>query len=253
MTGNTTDDPGVNNSTATDPMADIPAYALGALSDGERARVEALLANSEAARAELRVYQDMLSGMAMLVPARKAPAHLTQDFRQRLAAPPTIQQPVVLVHRRTNRITLLAAIAAIVVVAIGVVGLYRIVVVDAERRTIDGILADSSAHWTDLAPQPGTTGTAGKVSFVHLPQNPKAVLVAQLPPLPAEKQYQLWLIKQNHPDSALVFSPGQQEDRWLINLPDAALSYDAAAITVEPTGGSPGPTTKPVYVGAFTP
>lgn len=253
MTGNTTDDPGVNNSTTTDPISDIPAYALGALSDDERARVETLLASSEAARNELRVYREMLSGMAMLVPARKAPANLTQDFRQRLLAEPTVHKPVVLPQRRTNRLTLLAAIAAILVVAIGVVGLYRIVVTDTERRAIQDILADSSARWTDLAPQPGATGAAGKVSFVRSPQNPKAVLVAQLPPLPAEKQYQLWLISKAHPDSALVFSPGQLEDHWLIDMPDAARTYDAAAITVEPTGGSPGPTTKPVYVGAFTP
>src|SRR5205814_5533911 len=121
-------------------------------------------------------------------------------------------------------------------------------VMDARLRTIQDILANLSSHRTDLAPQSGSTG---KVSFVYLPQNPKAVLVAQLPPLPAEKQYQLWLISKDHPDSALVFSPGQQEDKWLITLPNTTQTYDAAAITVEPTGGSPGPTTKPVYVGTL--
>jgi len=253
------DDPGVNNSTPSDLISDIPAYALGALSDDERAQVEALLANSEEARAELRVYQDMLTGLATLAPARKAPAHLTADFRQRLAAEsraeaatqmPAAQKPVVLPRRQMNRLTVWASLAAILVVVLGVIGLYRVIVADSERRTIQDILANSSAHWTDLAPQSGTTG---KVSFVRLSQNPKAVLVAQLPPLPAEKQYQLWLISKDHPDSALVFSPSQQEDRFLINVPNTTQTYDAAAITVEPTGGSPGPTTKPVYVGTLTP
>src|ERR1041384_366173 len=94
----------------------IPAYALGALSDEERARVEALLATSEEARTELRIYQEMLTGLAATVPARKAPAHLTEDFRHRLSASPTV---VPFTPRRgANRIRLIALVAAILVIAI---------------------------------------------------------------------------------------------------------------------------------------
>src|SRR5438105_4349623 len=121
MTGNLTDDPGVNNSTSSDLISDIPAYALGALSDDERMRVEALLATSEEARAELHVYQDMLAGLATLAPARKAPDHLTADFRQRLSAETTVQKPIVLPRRRMNRLTLWASLAAILVVVLGVI------------------------------------------------------------------------------------------------------------------------------------
>ncbi len=50
----------------------IPAYALGALSDEERAQVEAFLATSEEAREELRVYQAMLTGLATTVSATQS-------------------------------------------------------------------------------------------------------------------------------------------------------------------------------------
>lgn len=234
----------------------LPAYALGALSEEERAEVEAFLASSEEARAELRTYEAMLAGMATFVPARRAPPHLTEDFRKRLAAtatpasvPPATIQPRIQSRRQWNRRASLLGLAALIVVAVGVFLIYRYMVPDPETQKIQNILNNPSAIHVALNAQQGATGN---VSFVALPGSKEGVLVAELPQLPDEKQYQLWLLKDKNPDSAGVFSTAQPVRQVLVNLPDSPANYQAVAITVEPRGGSPGPTTAPIFVGTLT-
>ena len=58
----------MNDSTLFDLL---PAYALGALSEEERTQVEAFLATSPEAQQQLRDYQSMLVGLAILLLRRK--------------------------------------------------------------------------------------------------------------------------------------------------------------------------------------
>src|SRR5205085_5277677 len=64
----------------------IPAYALGALDPDERAEVEAFLATDDEARTLLAEYQAVTDAIVLTAPARRPPAHLNADLRQRLAA-----------------------------------------------------------------------------------------------------------------------------------------------------------------------
>jgi anti-sigma-K factor RskA len=231
----------------------LPAYALGALSEEERAQVEAFLASSEEARAELRAYEAMLTGMATLVPARKAPPNLTEDFRKRLAAsavPPAMVKPSAPTRRQwQRRPALLLGLTALIVVVIGAVLIYRSVVIDSETRAIQTILGNSAAVHVKLDAQSGATGN---VSFVILPDSKLGVLVAELPTLQEEKQYQLWLLKTEEKESGAVFSVTGPARQVLVTMPDVPSEYQAVGITVEPKGGSPGPTTSPIFVGKLT-
>jgi len=241
----------MDNSTLLDLL---PAYALGALSDEERAQVEAYIAASPQAQAELQNYQDMLAGMATLVPARKAPARLNDDFRQRLAnlesgaaapsrpAPPLSVMPKP--QRRSSR--LIMAIAAIVVVALGVVGL---LVATNESRAIQGILSNPAAVRINLNPQQNAQGS---VALVTVPNQPTAVVVAQLPNLPTDKQYQLWLIGDQQIKGTGVFSADQPSEQILITLADQPSKYKAVGLTVEPAGGSPQPSSAPIFLADIT-
>ncbi len=221
----------------------IPAYALGALSDEERAQVEAFLATSEEAREELRVYQAMLTGLATTVPPRKAPAHLTQDFRQRLSASPTV---IPIAPRRANRFRWIAALAAILVVVVGALVVLSSLQPDPEKQAIQNILNNSAATKVALLPQ---SSAAGSVTFVIVPGSKQAVLTTELPPLPDQKQYQLWYIKGSQPDPSITFDGAQDTKPVLVPSPDPAQGYDTIAITVEPHGGSKAPTTTPIFVG----
>jgi anti-sigma-K factor RskA len=234
----------MNDSTLLDL---ISAYALGALSDEERAQVEAFLAQSEEARNELRVYQEMLTGLAATAPARKAPAHLTEDFRQRLNAASTI---IPMPQRRVTISTRwIVAAAALLVVMFGALFVYLSTQSDPQQQTIRAILSDNAATKVALAPQPNTNGT---VSFVTVPGKDQGVLTAQLPPLENQKQYQLWFIKDNNPEASVTFDGTTDSKPLLVMLPASIKNYDAVAITVEPRGGSKAPTTSPIFVGELS-
>ncbi|MCC7448918.1 MAG: anti-sigma factor [Anaerolineae bacterium] len=231
----------------------LPAYALGALSDEDRAQVEAYIAASPEAQAELQTYQDMLAGMATLVPARQAPAHLNDDFRQRLAnlesgtaAPRSAPLLSVIPKQQRRSSRLIMAIAALVVVAIGIVGLLA---ATNESRTIQGILANPAAVRINLNPQ---QNAAGSVALVTVPNQPTAVVVAQLPNLPTDKQYQLWLISDQQIKGTGVFSADQPSKQILITLADQPDKYKAVGLTVEPAGGSPQPSSAPIFLANIT-
>jgi anti-sigma-K factor RskA len=58
-----------------------------------------------------------------------------------------------------------------------------------------------------------------------------------------DQQYQLWLIKDGERTSGGVFSVNQEGygSLW-VESPQPLSSYSAFGITIEPAGGSPGPT-----------
>jgi anti-sigma-K factor RskA len=239
----------------------IPAYALDALPDEERRQVEALLAASADARAELRTCQEMMGGMAMLAPRQRAPAHLTDAFRARLAeapqvTPPRPHPPYPTLRwanpRRVTRLTALTALtalvglAAVITLVVGAALGYRAIEDANRQRLIDSILASRDAQWIALEAQ---EGSPGRVQFVLVPGQPEGVLVAQLPDLPQDRQYQLWMRVDETRFSLAVFSRERQEDRVLCPVPEPGRTSGAFAmgITVEPRGGSPAPTTSAIF------
>jgi len=94
------------------------------------------------------------------------------------------------------------------------------------------------------------TGDGSSASILRT-RDGEAVLVAQLPPLQPGRVYQLWRIQGNNsPASAGLFHVDSQ------GYTTAALPADQqpqageiVAVTNEPDGGSPGPTSKPLIAG----
>jgi anti-sigma-K factor RskA len=69
--------------------------------------------------------------------------------------------------------------------------------------------------------------------------------VSNLPPLPNDKDYQLWIIRDNKPVSAGLFAVHNQNDRFfkIEQMADVdEQSMNAFAVTMEPKGGMPQPT-----------
>ncbi len=234
----------------------IPAYALGALSNEERAAVEALLARSQAARDLLADYTAMLDGMALLASqtsARTAPSHLSDDFAKRLQR----SEPIDLTKRpaqlpvRSYILRTLALVAAILVLLIGGVFAYQARQYQIEVDQIAAIKNDPTAQKTVL--QFTDPNSTARVVYYRLSDQSNGVLeIAQMPPLPSGKQYQFWLIDSQSPKPYNTFSTesGAVMD-LLIHKDDKTAAYQTVALTIEPSGGSPAPTTKPIAVGQF--
>ena len=69
--------------------------------------------------------------------------------------------------------------------------------------------------------------------------------VSNLPAVPSDKDYQLWIIKNNKPVSAGVFAvndPGKDSFFKIEEMAAGEQAADAFAITMEPKGGMPQPT-----------
>ena len=69
--------------------------------------------------------------------------------------------------------------------------------------------------------------------------------VSNLPAVPSDKDYQLWIIKNNKPVSAGVFAvndPGKDSFFKIEEIAAGEQAADAFAITMEPKGGMPQPT-----------
>lgn len=232
----------------------IPGYALGALSDAERVRVEAALKSSEAARAELRSYQDLLAGIATAVPQRKAPDSLKDSFRQRLAAeagsPPATApsvSPVIPIKPIRSTVPmrrLLIALAAMLIVVVGFLGAYQAITNNQRTQTIQAILNNPAAKRVELTPAPGQ---AGMISFISVPGDNQGVVVAQLPLLGNDKAYQLWFMKDSNPVSSVVLDATTSQ-QILANIPQTGTDV-ALGVTVEKAGGNDHPTTPVLYTG----
>lgn len=67
----------------------------------------------------------------------------------------------------------------------------------------------------------------------------------ELPKLPADKQYQLWVLKDGQPSDMGVLS---KTDDGILIASNAAMDGDTFAITVEPLGGKPSPSLDQLVV-----
>lgn len=109
---------------------------------------------------------------------------------------------------------------------------------------------------TVLAPEVRTarlvaTGAGPEVRVVWNRRAGVVVLTAAaLAPAPAGRTYQLWGIAGGGaPRSLGTFDADAQGQARLVARVPSALAIDVAAISVEPDGGSPAPTTAPVLAG----
>jgi hypothetical protein len=79
------------------------------------------------------------------------------------------------------------------------------------------------------------------------------IYIFNLPPPPTDKQYQLWYVKGDAKISAAVFDTNPTGETVLkLDLPpDVVKGLAATAVTLEPKGGSPQPTSNLYLVGAI--
>jgi anti-sigma-K factor RskA len=221
----------------------IPAYALGALDPAEQAEVERYLASDPEAQRLLADYQQVVGLLLLTVPARRAPAALVDDLRQRLKTLPSLNASVVSsaeIVRPQRRILCpawlipLAAAAALLILALGL--LLRPTSTDPAQLYTQLASAPGSQHFTVSAPSP----IGGEL--VAAADDRQAVLhLSQLPPLAANQTYQLWLMSDSGLRSGGLFQTSSGDTYVVVPLDESLDAYKGLAVSVEPSGGSPYP------------
>ncbi len=69
-------------------------------------------------------------------------------------------------------------------------------------------------------------------------------MVEDMPPVPEGKTYQIWVIEEDVPKPSGLFKPRRDSVAAVVEHPLGG--GDVIAVTVEPEGGSPKPTTEPM-------
>jgi anti-sigma-K factor RskA len=252
-------------SEATPEMRDLaPAYALGALSPEEAKTFEAALARSPELQREVAEYRELNA-----VLAAGQPAHPPAALRERLLEQVRANKVVPLAERgRPTRplfgILLGLGVAASTLLALGLglrvrelgraLGERDSVLTVRERRLVErertlNSIFEPGVDLT-LLTTPGERPPGIQVFRDRL-RNRVIIHAFRLTPAPAGRAYQLWILpKVGNPIPSSVFN-SEADGHALaegIEIP-ADVIVDGFAITQEPAGGSPQPTSAILLYG----
>ncbi|MFI5500820.1 anti-sigma factor domain-containing protein [Nocardia asteroides] len=130
-------------------------------------------------------------------------------------------------------------VAAAAVVAVGGVGIA--VVLDRANEGSSAVTAQQVVDQPDSKEDSvGVTGGGAMTVYQSATLGAAAVSMRDMPALPADRAYQLWVV----PKDGAPRSVGVMDGRSAVVTP--VVAADTLAVTVEPAGGSPGPTTPPI-------
>jgi anti-sigma factor RsiW len=232
------------------------AYAAHALSDTERLAFERHLDACPACAQEVR---ELTETAARLGGAAAAPP--PPDLWDRVRAEALVTRQLAPVAGRADRRRragphagrrrfppLLAAAAALLVAVLSVTALNLGLLGRSDRseRTADLVAAVLAAP--DARRVAATPGGTGQATVVVSRGRGQAVFVASgLPPAPAARTYQLWVVGRSGPRPAgLVEVAGGGRVTRLLDGP--VTGDEQVAMTVERRGGAARPTSEPVVV-----
>jgi anti-sigma-K factor RskA len=221
----------------------IAPYALDALEADDRSRFEAHLALCEQCRVELVGFLSTAARLGEAEAVTPPPA-----LRERLlaiAASTPQERPVVTALAQRSRMRRLAPrISLAAAAAVAVVGIGGFV---AEHERADDLSADRSRLTTVMTARDATTtegavAGGGEVRVIASPAHDAAVVVgSSLDELGDDETYQVWRMHDGKPTSVGLLGRGP----GLLYV-DGITDADAFAVSVEPAGGSPQPTSDPI-------
>ena len=262
------------------------AYALGALSEADRRALESHLEGCGDCAREVRELAVVAGGLAVAVPQVDPPAALRERVLRAALQSQIASPPVARIEPAASRpsalssslVSWLAAAAAIAAVALGLYALSlrervgrleeqlreaNVRAEGAERglqiarsgvdreRQISVVLNAPDVRPIDLIGQKGAPSATGRAYW-----SPTLGLVFTASNLPAPaigRQYQLWVIPigTTTPVSAGMLDLSDNGRAMALVDPSTAARVGTVAVTLEPTGGVPAPTTEPVLAGSW--
>lgn len=230
----------------------IPAYGLGSLDPDEAGDLALHLKACPDCLALLAEYQSIVDSLALAAPdAAPSPAlrgrllaeinGSTKEVAALRPARVAVARPGKGAARRIDNRRAWPALAVVALAAVMIVGLLW--------AYTAGMMGDGRT--VALLPTEFAPEANGELRFTR--DGRAATLeVWRLPPLPAGQVYQLWLVADERQNSGALFRVN--ENGWAevpVAMDRLAAGYFDCDITIEPEGGSPGPTGERVLVGEY--
>ena len=224
------------------------ACALGAIAEEERRQFEEYLAGHLERQAEVEEL-GAVAGLLALSPQEQEPSpqirsRIMDAVRAEAVHPSASHRSWLAWLRELLSVRSLAPGAA----ALLVIGLF------AWSMLLRGEVQDLQGRVQTLQSQPQgpqmvTLGGAGtdqraRAELVTLEGDRAVLVVENMPPVPEGKTYQIWVIEDEVPKPSGLFKPRQDSVAAVVEHPLGG--GDVIAVTVEPEGGSPKPTSEPM-------
>lgn len=228
----------------------IPAYALECLDEEEEYLVAEHISGCESCRSEYEAYRKVVDELPMAVEMHDPPpglkARVLQSVRQgeQAALPTTFWQRISGALRRASPIW--GAASLVLIVALGASNLLLWQRMNRVENAGSGGLMTLTLSGTQFSPNAVGTLVLSKDG------DHGTLVVDGLPVLDEAHQYQIWLVRDGNRTSGGVFSVDEfgYGAKW-IHSPEPLESYTTFGVTIEPKGGSPGPTGDKVLGGEF--
>jgi len=230
----------MKQSTHSELREQAAAFALGALGDEDRAEFEAHLLICDECDDDVRSFTRVTDALAFTVPPVDPDVAIRQRALEAVRGGSST--------RASGRAPWLLA-AASLLMAIGS-GAYAFAVRQsaAEARSVVIVLAAEDLIRVDLAGQPVAPRAAARAFWSR--SRGLIFTASRLPPLPAGRTYELWIISEEMPISAGLLRPSLDGavQATFTTVPGVARAA-AFAVTLEPDGGVPAPTGDKYLVG----
>ncbi len=226
------------------------AYVLGALPEKDRRVFEEHLASHPERQAEIDELRTVAGLLALSTLQQEPPPALKQrvmDTVHSEARPPRADRRRMLAGFGGSLGARSLALGAAVLLTVSlVVGHFPwSLLLQTEARNPNGQIRESQTRdGRTIALQGSGAAEEARAEVVVL-EGERAILVAEnMPPLPEGRTFQIWIIEDDIPRPSGLLEP---EDGMVTAVVENPLrGADAIAVTAEPDGGSPEPTTDPV-------
>jgi anti-sigma-K factor RskA len=214
------------------------AFVLGALPDEERREFEEYLAAHPERQAEMDEL-GAVAGLLALSPQEQEPP---PELRRSIMAVVEAERPRAASGLARMREFLGIRSLALGAAALLVIGLFIWNVILQEH--IHDLQSQAPRDGRLVAFEGSGAARQARVEVMIL-DGDRAVLMAEdMPPVPEEKTFQIWVIENDVPKAGGLFEPREE---WVVTSVEIPLDEaDTIAVTVEPEGGSPQPTTDPM-------
>ena len=221
----------------------LPAYALGCLDGEDDLRVGEHLAACKVCRGELESYRALVADLPFAVSESDPPPNLKETILQRARQTKRIPPaaPKIAWWQRLPSWSMVSLVLILVLGASNLLLWGRLNTVESRQQaSLRTVLLQGTAA------APNGTG----MLVISLDGTHGTLVVDRLPIIRESQQYQLWLIRDGQRTSGGVFSVDEKGYKGMyIKSPEPLDTYTGVGITVEPAGGSPGPTGEKVLGG----
>jgi anti-sigma-K factor RskA len=218
----------------------LPAYALGSLDAEDSDRVREHVGRCRMCRAELASYQDVTGRLALAVPQQDPPAWLESRIMEKVMSSRSKSSFLEFLGMRRP---VLAAVAAMLIVALGAGNIYLLTRPFQSQALVPGLV-------TVVLTGTGEARQAYGTIVIDRDDNRGVLAVRGLTPLAASSAYQLWIIREGERKSGGVFNVTADGYGSLqVTVPAGFTGFTGFGISIEPASGSVSPTGARVMSG----